>query len=108
MICAEGLALRVDSAQAVENAEIAKRLRRDCEVAGTPSGRFEVVEVRELLSGDRTLTTMEDRVTRAAGTYTSSQRIRVPADLAVGLYRLRARVRVAGLESEGEAVFVVE
>ena len=73
-----------------------------------PGAGFEVVEVRELLAGERRLTTLEDRVTRAAGTYTSSQRIRVPADLDAGVYRLRARVRVAGLEAEGDALFAVE
>ncbi len=73
-----------------------------------PGAGFEVHEERELLSGERHLTTLEDRVTRAAGTYTSSQRIRVPADLAPGVYRLRARVRVAGLAAEGEALFEVD
>jgi len=73
-----------------------------------PGAGFEVQETRELLSGDRSLTTLEDRVTRAAGTYTSSQRMRVPESLAAGLYRFRVRVRVAGLEAGGEAVFVVE
>lgn len=78
-------------------------------IAGLPPGAgFEVVEVRELYAGERRLTTMEDRLTRAAGTYTSSQKLRVPADLAAGLYRLRVRVRMAGLEAEGEALFAVE
>ena len=101
------LAASVQPARARAGEEIALMINYLLE--GLPAGvMFEAVEERELLSGERSLAKLVDRLPRAAGTYTSSQRIRVPDDLAAGLYRLRARVRMAGLEGEAEALFAVE
>lgn len=78
------------------------------EVGGLPPGApFEVVERREIRSGEATVASFEQALARAAGTYTSSQRVRLPPAAAPGLYTLRARLTLAGTTAEGSALFGV-
>jgi hypothetical protein len=78
------------------------------EVGGVPSGSaFEVLEVREVYQGERRLAGFEERLPRASDTFTSSQPLRLPPDLAPGLYSLRAKVVMAGREATGSALFEV-
>ncbi len=78
------------------------------EVGGVPAGAsFEVLEVREVFRGEQRLAGFEERLARAAGAFTSSQPLRLPPDLAPGLYSLRARVATAGREASGSALFEV-
>ena len=78
------------------------------EVSGVPpGGAWEVVELREILKGDRSLTTLEDRYQRGSGSYSTTHRIRIPGDLAPGVYRLEATIRLLGLEDGKTAIFEV-
>jgi len=78
------------------------------EVAGgRPDAAAEVVERREILSGESVLRTLETPIARPAGVHSSGQSLRLPATLEPGLYTLRGSVLAGGREAGATALFEV-
>lgn len=101
------LAAAVQPAQIAPGGEI--DLVLSYEIGGVPPGAaFEVFERREILTGETSIARFEQPLARGAGTYTSSQRIRLPPQAARGLYTLRASIDLAGVSASGKALFAVE
>lgn len=100
------VAVGVEPLQAAPGEEISLVLT--FAVDGAPPGSgLEVVERREILSGDTRLTVLEERLQRGNGTFTSRQPVQMPAGLAPGVYTLRASVSAAGQRADGSALFQV-
>jgi hypothetical protein len=77
-------------------------------VEGLPPGAsFPANEERNLLVGDRQLAHFEQQIPRTTGTFTSAQKIAVPATLKPGVYRFQARISVAGKSAAADALFEV-
>ena len=100
------IAVAVQPFQVAPGEEIALVLTFAVESA-PPGLGVQVLERREILSGDTRLTVLEEKLSRGNGTFTSRQPIRVPPDLSPGLYTLRGSVRAAERESAGSALFEV-
>jgi len=78
------------------------------EVSGVPPGPgFEVLERREILRGGQQLAAFEERLQRTNNTFTSSQPLGLPPDVAPGIYTLWAEVVMAGSKATGTALFEV-
>jgi hypothetical protein len=78
-------------------------------VAGLPPGsQFEVVERREIVLDGQVLGSFDQRQSRAADTYTTSQRVRIPVGASPGLYSVRGAVKLAGIEANGSGLLEVK
>jgi hypothetical protein len=76
------------------------------EVAGLGSGEErEVTEIRRIADGARELETFQHTLRRPAGTVTSELPVRVPANVAPGVYSVGATVRLAGAASASDTAF---
>jgi hypothetical protein len=60
-----------------------------------------------LKSGDAQLGNFEEKLPRTTGTYTSTQKIRVPDDLPPGVYTFEASVTLAGKTALATALFEI-
>ncbi len=69
--------------------------------------QFPVIERRTLLRDGAEITFFEDSIERGDGRFTSTQKIRIPADARTGSYTLRARVTVGEISDESAATFEV-
>ncbi len=67
----------------------------------------EVQEKREIWFGDRLLRTLETPAARGLGAHHSGQRLRLPASLGPGVYKLRGCVAASGSASCVDALFEV-
>ena len=77
-------------------------------VEGIPPGMpFEIVEHRSLRFGETVIYQFDDSIARTAGTYSSAETVTVPADAPSGVYTFQAKVTLAGVSSEGNALFRV-
>ena len=76
-------------------------------VEGAPS-EVEVRERRVVKFGDKTIADLPSTVTRPSGTFTSSQKLKVPAAAPPGIYRIRATVSAGPDSAEGSALFEVK
>jgi hypothetical protein len=100
------LAASVEPARVLAGAEVG--LQVVYSVAGLASGgEADVSEQRVVRRDGAMLTTLEARARRAAGVHQSTQKLRLPGDLAPGVYELEARVASGGREATGSAVFQV-
>jgi len=100
------LAASVEPARAPPGAEVALRIVYS--VAGPPPGaEAAVVEQRVVKRGGSVLTTLRAEARRAAGIHESTQKLRLPPDLAAGVYEVEARVAFGGREAAAAAVFQV-
>ena len=78
------------------------------EVTGRPPGAsFEVAERRVLKLGGKVLTSFEEKLPRASGSYTSTQQIDVAAGMSAGIYSFEAEVSLAGVTAAGTALFEI-
>lgn len=78
------------------------------QVEGIPPGMpFKIVEDRSLRLGEVVIYQFDDTIARTAGTYSSSETVTVPADAPSGVYTFQAKVTLAGVSSEGSALFRV-
>lgn len=71
------------------------------------SSAVAVLERRTIAQQGKTLKTLEATVSRLPGTYESRQTLRIPADLAAGVYDLRVTVEVGGRTAQGSTIFQV-
>jgi hypothetical protein len=100
------LAASVEPARAPPGTEVALRIVYS--VAGPPPGaEAAVVEQRVVKRGGSVLTTLRAEARRAAGIHESTQKLRLPPDVAPGVYEVEARVAVGGREAVAAAVFQV-
>lgn len=100
------LAASVEPARAPPGAEVA--LRIVYAVAGpAPGAEAAVVEQRVVRRGGSVLTTLRAEARRAAGIHESTQKLRLPGDVAPGVYEVEARVACGGREATAAAVFQV-
>lgn len=100
------LAASVEPARAPPGAEIA--LRVVYSVSGpAPGSEATVVEQRVVRRGGSVLTTLRADARRAAGIHESTQKLRLPSDVAPGVYEVEARVASGGREAAAAAVFQV-
>lgn len=100
------LAASVEPARAPPGAEVALRIVYS--VAGPPPGaEAAVVEQRVVRRGGSVLTTLRAEARRAAGIHESTQKLRLPPDVAPGVFEVEARVAVGGREAVAAAVFQV-
>lgn len=100
------LAASVEPARATPGAEVG--LQVVYSVGGlAPNAEAEVNEVRVVRRDGATLTTLGAEARRPAGIHQSTQKLRLPADLAPGVYELEARIAYGGMEASGTAVFQV-
>lgn len=100
------LAASVEPARAPPGAEVALRIVYS--VAGPPPGaEAAVVEQRVVKRGGSVLTTLRAETRRAAGIHESTQKLRLPPDVAPGVYEVEARVACGGREAAAAAVFQV-
>jgi hypothetical protein len=77
-------------------------------IGGLPPGSgFEVVEKRDIKSGEKVMGSFDDRKSRLSGTYTTTHKIDVAANTAPGVYTFQAVVNLAGKTSEASALFEV-
>ncbi len=67
----------------------------------TAGAEVEVLERRELRSGERSLQVLEARVRRGNGAHTSLKAIRPPPETPPGVYTFEARVSIGAAESRG-------
>jgi len=101
------LAASVEPARAPPGTEIVVRIVYS--VAGPPPGtETAVVEQRVVKRGGSVLTTLRAEARRAAGVHESNQKLRLPADVAPGVYEVEAHVGFGGREATGGAVFQVK
>ena len=78
------------------------------QVEGIPPGvPFKIVEDRSLRFGETVIYQFDDSIARTAGTYSSAETVTVPADAPSGVYTFQAKVTLAGVSSEGSALFQV-
>ena len=78
------------------------------QVEGIPPGvPFKIVEDRSLRFGEKVIYQFDDSIARTAGTYSSAETVTVPADAPSGVYTFQAMVTLAGVSSEGSALFQV-
>lgn len=100
------LAASVEPARAPPGTEIALRIVYS--VAGPPPGaETAVVEQRVVKRGGSVLTTLRAEARRAAGVHESTQKLRLPADVAPGVYEVEAHVAAGGRAATAAAVFQV-
>ncbi len=100
------LAASVEPARAPPGTEIVVRIVYS--VAGPPPGtETAVVEQRVVKRGGSVLTTLRAEARRAAGVHESNQKLRLPADVAPGVYEVEAHVAVEGRAAAAAAVFQV-
>ncbi len=100
------LAASVEPARAPPGAEVALRIVYS--VAGPPPGaEAAVVEQRVVKRGGSVLTTLRAEARRVAGIHESTQKLRLPPDVAPGVFEVEARVAVGGREAVAAAVFQV-
>lgn len=100
------LAASVEPARAPPGAEVALRIVYS--VAGpSPGAEVAVVEQRVVKRGGSVVTTLRAEARRAAGIHESTQKLRLPPDVAPGVYEVEARVAVGGREAAAAAVFQV-
>lgn len=100
------LAASVEPARAPPGAEVALRIVYS--VSGPPPGtEAAVVEQRVVKRGVSILTTLRADARRASGIHESTQKLRLPPDLAPGVYEIEARVAFGGREAAAGAVFQV-
>jgi hypothetical protein len=100
------LAASVEPARVPPGTEVGLRIVYS--VAGlVPGSEAEVSEQRVVRRNAAVLTTLRSVARRAAGVHQSTQRLRLPGDLAPGVYELEARVESGGKEATGSAVFEV-
>jgi len=77
-------------------------------VEGIPPGTsFEVVERREILRGEAVTGTFDKPLGREAGTFTSKQRVRIPASAPAALYHVHGTVTMVGISSSSTALLEV-
>lgn len=100
------LAASVEPVRAPPGAEVALRIVYS--VAGPPPGaEAAVLEERVVKRGGSVLATLRADARRAAGIHESTQKLRLPPDVAPGVYEVEARVAVGGREAAAVAVFQV-
>jgi len=101
------LAASVEPARALPGDEL--NLQVIYQIDGLAAGAaVNIDEQRVVLRDGATLTTLRAAARHGAGIHHSSQSLRLPPNLAPGLYELQVRVSAAGLEAAGSAVFQVE
>lgn len=77
-------------------------------IDGIPPGNsFEVVERREILRDGTVVGSFETPLGRLAGTFASTQRVKIPESAAAGLYTARGSATMAGVTSSAEALLEV-
>jgi hypothetical protein len=100
------IAVAVQPARVAPGGEVA--LVITYQVSGVPPGPgFEVLERREILRAGQRLAGFEERLRRTSATFTSSQPLRLPRDVAPGIYTLWAELVMAGSKAMGSALFEV-
>ena len=100
------VAVAVQPARVAPGGEV--RLVITYEVSGVPPGPgFQVLELREILRGGQRFAGFEERLQRTNDVFTSSQPLRLPPDVAPGIYTLWAEVVMAGSKATGTAIFEV-
>jgi hypothetical protein len=78
-------------------------------VSGLAPGSETIVAEERVVTRDGTvLTTLRAEARRAAGVHQSIQNLRLPVDLAPGVYELQARVSAGGQTATGTAMFQVQ
>ncbi|MEK7389770.1 MAG: hypothetical protein AAB036_08725 [Elusimicrobiota bacterium] len=72
------------------------------------AGNTTALESRRVSFGDAIIADLPSELSRPSGTFTSSQKLQVPASARPGVYRLNATVKALGLSAEGSALFEVK
>jgi hypothetical protein len=98
------LGASVDPAQVTRDSTLDLLIHYRIDGAATPA---QVSEVRRLLQGDKVLATFSGAVQRTSGTFTSSQKIKVPGNIAPGVYSFVAEVEAGGVRDEAKALFEI-
>jgi hypothetical protein len=101
------LAASVEPTRAVPGDELT--LQVIYQIDGLAAGlTVDIDEQRIVLRDGATLITLRAAARHGSGIHRSSQSLRLPPNLAPGLYELQVRVAGPGFEATGSAVFQVE
>lgn len=78
-------------------------------ISGLAPGSETIVSEERVVTRDGTiLTTLRAEARRAAGVHQSTQKLRLPSDLAPGVYELQGRVSAEGRTATGTTMFQVQ